>query len=649
MAQKHLDRLTAVDASFLVQEKSNSHMHIGAVIVVEGSAPPFDDFIEQIQSRLHMVPRYRQKLAWPPGESGRPLWIDDPSFNISYHVRHTALPHPGSEEQLLNLAARIASQQLDRSKPLWEMWIVEGLEGNRFALINKTHHALVDGVSGVDLATVLFDLQQKPPATSTDLEPWAPQPEPSGAELIAAGMRDAARGVFGIANRVLRYAQRPDRAIDDAREAIEGVGELAWAGLNPAPPTPLNVEIGPHRKLAISRQALDDFKTVKNAFGGTVNDVVLTVVSGALRKWLRSRGVRTEGLELRALVPVSIRAEDEHGALGNRIAVMRGPLPVYIKDPVARLRFVKQSMDGLKESKQAVGAEVLAGVQQLAPPTVLAQASRVNFSTRLFNLIVTNVPGPQFPLYVLGHRLLNLYPIAFLPQDHALAIAIMSYDGEVNFGLLADYDALPEADELADGIGEALAELVELARKRGPAPVKEAKPLGRKKVVGGKSKSAKKAAGSAAAAPAKEAKGESAPESPAAKPKSKSKPKATPEAPAAKSKSKSKSKTKAKSKSKPKQKPKAATAVAAEPATAAKAKATAGVRAASTEKAAPRAETRSATTAKAAEAAPAAAAVSTAADGEGNAPSLGLPSAGTRRPSSGPAAGMRAARRSRPK
>ena len=579
MAQKHLDRLTAVDASFLVQEKSNSHMHIGAVIVVEGSAPPFQEFSAEIESRLHMVPRYRQKLVWPPGDSGRPLWIDDPTFNIAYHVRHTALPHPGSEQQLLELAARIASQQLDRSKPLWEMWVVEGLEGNRFAIINKSHHALVDGVSGVDLATVLFDLEPKPATSHAELEPWSPQPEPSAAELVAAGLRDAARGVFGIAGRVLKYAQHPDRALDDAREAVEGVGEFAWAGLNPAPPTPLNVEIGPHRRLAVTREQLADFKVVKNAFGGTVNDVVLTVVSGALRRWMHTRGFRTEGVELRALVPVSIRTKEEHGEFGNRIAVMRGPLPIYIKDPVARLHSVKQSMDGLKESKQAVGAEVLAGVQQLAPPTVLAQASRINFSTRLFNLIVTNVPGPQFPLYVLGRKLQNLYPIAFLPQNHSLAIAIMSYDGEVNFGLLADYDAIPDVNDLAEGISESLAELVALAAKRNrskaaqpPAAIKPAK----------------------AAKPAKPAK--------AAKPKVKTK--------AAKPKVKAAAKSEPKLKAKPK-----LAAPAPEPAKQPARK--------------PAAKTQ----------------VSTPAAANGNSPSLGLPAAGTARPSGGPAAGMRAARR----
>jgi WS/DGAT/MGAT family acyltransferase len=253
--------------------------------------------------------------------------------------------------------------------------------------------------------------------------------------------------------------------VAQARDAVEGLGEIVWAGLNPAPETPLNVEIGPHRRFVGVRCRLADFKAVKDAFGGTVNDVVLTVVSGALREWLRSRGVRTEGMELRALVPVSIRGEHERGELGNRIAAMRGPLPVYVPDPIERLRTVRAQMDGLKESKQAVGAEVLAGVQSFAPPTVLAQAARINFSTRLFNLIVTNVPGPQFPLYVRGREMQDVFPVAFLPKDHALAVAIMSYNGGLNFGLLGDYDALPDIDAIAEGLESSISELVDLARR----------------------------------------------------------------------------------------------------------------------------------------------------------------------------------------
>jgi WS/DGAT/MGAT family acyltransferase len=296
-------------------------------------------------------------------------------------------------------------------------------------------------------------------------EPWVPAAEPSAAQLAARGIKGLVRTPFELGGKALNAAAHPNRTLEVAREAIEGIGEVAWAGLNPAPETPLNVPIGPHRRFVFVRHDLADFKRVKDALGGTVNDVVLAVVAGALRQWLRSRGVRTEGVELRALVPVSIRAEDQHHTMGNRIAAMRGPLPVYVEDPVARLAVVREAMDGLKDSKQAVGAEVLAGVQSFAPPTVLAQASRINFSTRLFNLIVTNVPGPQFPLYLLGRQLEDLFPIAFLPRDHSLAIAVMSYNGGMDFGLLGDYDAMPDLDELGRDLEVALEELLVAAKK----------------------------------------------------------------------------------------------------------------------------------------------------------------------------------------
>jgi diacylglycerol O-acyltransferase / wax synthase len=465
MAQQHGDRLTAMDAAFLAQEGPDAHMHIGAVALFAGPPPGYEDLCNHIRGRLHLVPRYRQKLAIPPLETGRPLWVDDPNFNLEYHVRHTALPHPGSEEQLRALAARIHSQRLDRNKPLWELWLVQGLEDGRFALISKTHHSLVDGISGVDLATVIFDLEAVPQPVLHEGEPWSPQPEPSSAQLAARGVAGLVRAPLSIAARAAGAAARPQTTLQTAREAIEGLAEVAWAGLNPAPETPLNVPIGPHRRLAFVPNELSDFKFVKNELGGTVNDVVLTVVAGGLRRWLQSRGVRVEGLELRGLVPVSTRTADQRNQLGNRLTVMRGPLPVYIADPVARLRVVRRAMDGLKESKQAVGAEVLTSLEQFAPPTILAQASRLNFSTRFFNLLVTNVPGPQIPLYVLGRQLEDLYPVAFLPRDHALAVAIMSYNGRLDFGLLADYDAMPDLDELAGYFAEARDEIVGAARK----------------------------------------------------------------------------------------------------------------------------------------------------------------------------------------
>jgi WS/DGAT/MGAT family acyltransferase len=262
----------------------------------------------------------------------------------------------------------------------------------------------------------------------------------------------------------VQAVQHPERTLHAARESVEAIGEVVWAGMNPAPEVPLNVPIGPHRRIQNVQASLDDFKTVKKTFGGTVNDVVLAVVAGAMRTWLRSRGVRTEGMELVALVPMSIRSEADMDAGGNRIAAMRGPLPVYVEDPVERLRVVRESMAGVKDSKQALGAEVIAGLQDFAPPTLLAQASRLNFSTRLFNMIVTNVPGPQFPLYLLGRELEELIPVAFLPQNHALAVAIMSYNGKVDFALLGDYDAMPDIDFVGEAISDSLAELVDAAK-----------------------------------------------------------------------------------------------------------------------------------------------------------------------------------------
>jgi WS/DGAT/MGAT family acyltransferase len=464
MPARHLDRLTAIDASFLHQEGPVSHMHIGALVIAEGPPPKYDDLLDSVRRRLHMVPRYRQRLVFPPASSGRPLWTDDTDFNVEYHVRHTALPSPGSHEQLMNLCGRVFSQQLDRSKPLWEMWLMEGLDDGSFALLTKAHHAMIDGIAGVDLATVLFDLGPDPTPVDESMDPWVAEPSPNPGDLLRAGAAGMAKASIAVTVKALAALRTPDRALLEARTAAEGIGEIAWAGLNPAPATPLNVEIGPHRRFATVVSELSDFKLVKNAFGGTVNDVVLAVVAGALRTWLRARGVRTEGMELRALVPVSVRVEDERGAAGNRLAAMRGPLPVWVDDPVERLGVVREAMADLKESKQAIGAEVLSNVQNFAPPTVLAQASRINFSTRLFNMLVTNIPGPQFPLYVAGRKMHTVFPIAFLPKDHALAIAIMSYDGHMNFGLLGDYDALYDLDELAVAIEGALAELVSLAR-----------------------------------------------------------------------------------------------------------------------------------------------------------------------------------------
>ncbi len=480
-AQEHLQPLSALDRAFLFQESPTRHMHIGAVAIFEGPAPSFAELREHLRARLDRVPRYRQKLAEPPGAVGRLLWIDDPTFNIDYHLRHNAIPSPGDESALRRLVGRIYSQRLDRNKPLWEMLLVEGLEGDRFALITKTHHAVVDGIRGVDILTALFDAEREP-VTEAPPSAWVPRPEPSAAELAAASATEATRELVELPVRALGALTDPARL----RRVAERVGGEALSLVRPAPPSPLNAKIGPHRRVAFADAQLEDLRLVKQAFGGTVNDVVLAVVAGALRAWMHQRGLRTEGVELRAAVPVSTRSgEEQEGALGNRITQLVVPLPVDIGDPVARLRLVQEAMGRLTASREALGAKVIAGTQDFAPPTILAQSARVSFSARAYNLIVTNVPGPQVPLYLLGRELERIYPLGYLSADRALAVAAMSYHGRVGFGLVADYDLLADLEAVAEGIEDSLAELVALAgrreRRRATAPAKDARPKARAK------------------------------------------------------------------------------------------------------------------------------------------------------------------------
>ncbi len=454
------ERLTPADALFLHLENDNTHMHVASVTIFEG-AVDYQAALDEVSRRLHLVPRFRQKLAFVPFDQGRPVWVDDPHFNIEYHLRHTALPEPGDEEQLKRLVGRVMSQSLDRDKPLWEIWLVDKLVGDRFAMIAKTHHCLVDGVSGADLTAVLLDLSPEPPKLET--QPWTPKQQPSPMTMLTDALRERLTEPVEIA-RVARAAFRtPRRVLKQGTEFLEAMGALAWAGLNPAPKTDLNTSVGPHRRVEFVRASLSDFKMIKNALGGTVNDVVLAVVSGALRRFLINRGVDTRGLELKAMVPVSTRAEGEAGALGNRVASMAAPLPVYEEEPALRLAIVKEAMNDVKSSKQAVGAEMIMSLSGFAPPTILGQAARLQASQRLVNLLVTNVPGPQFPLYSQGHKLVDLFPIAPLGSNQALNVAVMSYDGHLGFGLLADYDAIPDLAVFADGLEKSIAELLEAA------------------------------------------------------------------------------------------------------------------------------------------------------------------------------------------
>jgi diacylglycerol O-acyltransferase len=458
------DRLTALDTTFLhLEDGSTSHMHLGGVMLFEGDPPAYDDLIAAIERRLHLVPRYRQRLVFPPFRLAEPEWADDPHFNLEFHVRHTALPRPGGERQLRALAGRVFSQRMDRDRPLWEMWLVERVEGNRFAVISKTHHALVDGISGVDIATVLFDPEPVAADAGRPPRPWIPRPLPPPAEAFASSLAHSVLAPAAAVRSALDRASRPAELLDAAMTAAGGMRAMLSTVLHPAPPTPYNVPIGPHRRFTWVDSQLDEVKGVKKALGGTVNDVVLAAVSGALRRHLRRRGVDVDDLALIAMVPVSVRSDIERGALGNKVSSMFAPLPVNIADPVERLHKVSDSMRGLKEGGQAVGAAMLTQISGLAPPTILAQATRLAAASRTFNLTVTNVPGPQIPFYMLGHKLLEIAPFVPLAAEHALGIAIISYNGNLCFGLAGDYDVLHDIEDVAHDLRAELRALVAAA------------------------------------------------------------------------------------------------------------------------------------------------------------------------------------------
>ena len=463
------DRLSALDSAFLhLEDDSTAHMHVASVMVFEGKAPTPQELIDHVLSRLHLVPRYRQRLAYVPLGQGRPIWTDDPHFNPRYHIRHTALPRPADEAALKQLAGRLFSQRLDRSKPLWEIWLVQRMAGGRFALIAKTHHALVDGISGVDITTVLFDAAAEPVATARPPAPWTARPLPGAAKLLGEALLERTTVPAEMTRGARALLRAPRRAALQLKDNLASIGATTIAGVSaPAPPSPFNVDIGPHRRYTFLDGDLAQFKAIKASLGGTLNDVVLASVSLALGRYLRAQGHDTEGLTLKAMVPVSVRADMDRKshppALGNQVAAMWAPLPVGEEDPVACLRQIARAMNDLKESGQAVGAQVLIDLAGFAPPTILSQAARLQARQRFFNLVVTNVPGPQFPLYLLGRRLQVLYPVVPLARRQALGIAVMSYDGHLGFGLLADYDALPELERLARDLRWAVSALARAA------------------------------------------------------------------------------------------------------------------------------------------------------------------------------------------
>ena len=443
-------RISALDASFLHLEKAGARLHVASVTVVDGPAPQYDELREHIESRLHLVPRFRQRLAHIPLDQGRPVWVDDPHFNLRYHLRHAGLPAPGSEEQLKNLAGRVFAQRLDSTKPLWELLLVDGLHDDRFALIAKSHHALVDGISAVDITGVLFDDDPAASSLPAPRTPWVARPLPSPAQLLSDALIERATRPAELARSARAVVRGPRQLLRGTRDGLQAMGALAFAGLGPPSSTPLNVKIGPHRRYTWVDAELAELQRVKDSLGGTVNDAVLAVVAGALGRFLRHRGVDTDGLALRALVPVSVRAESEQGALGNEVAPMWVQLPVGIEDPVRQHAAIRDATAQMEDERQAIGARTLTELAGFASPTIMSQAARLQQRQRFADLVVTNVPGPQQPLYLLGRRLRALYPVVPLAGRQALGVAVMSYDGRLGFGLLGDYDAMADLDTLAD-------------------------------------------------------------------------------------------------------------------------------------------------------------------------------------------------------
>ena len=461
------DRLSALDVSFLYLEEPTTPMHVGGLAVFQ---PPeegfdYDRLVALIEDRISLVPRYRQKIRSVPGHLANPVWVDDADFDISFHVRRSALPRPGSDAQLRELVGRLMSRRLDRHRPLWEMYLVEGLQEGRIAVITKTHHAMVDGVSAVDIGQVILDVTPTPRDVPDEL--WMPQAPPSTLGLVVDAVAELVRRPPAVMDTVRMGVLDLRATAGKLAGAVGGLAAAARVAARPAPDTPLNVPIGEQRRFGVARTDLDDYKRVRKAHGGTVNDVVLATVAGALRGWLLSRGESvTSGTTVRAMVPVSVRPESEQGALGNRVSSYLVDLPVGEPDPVVRLSQVSYAMKGHKESGQSVGADALVALSGFSPPTLHSLGARAanSLSRRLFNLVVTNVPGPQFPLYAAGAQLVEMFPVVPLAKSQALCIGLTSYNGGVYYGLNADRDALPDVDVIGSLLEESLAELVDTVK-----------------------------------------------------------------------------------------------------------------------------------------------------------------------------------------
>ena len=456
-----MDRLSALDSEFVATEDGVVHMHIAGVCVFDGPPARFDDALALLESKLHLMPRYRQRVRSVPLGLGWPVWADDPHFDPRYHLRHTALPAPGDDADLCRLIGRLMSQPLDRARPLWETWLVEGLEGGRWAFVCKVHHAMVDGIAGVQLLEALLDLT---PSTTIDAPvPWQPRPEPPGAVKVLDAWAGLGADSLRLLGRRFRAAVRPTEAARDVLADAEGLARLA-SHLVPARPISIEGPIGPHRAWAHSSVSLSDVKAVREVFGGTVNDVALAAVAGGYRELLASRGDDLDRAVVRALIPVSTRGSGRERT-GNRVTAMLLELPVSCADPVERLALVREQMARTKESHMAEAGGAVISAADLAPPMIAGAATRLGMRSmrRLgqysVHTVVTNVPGPQIPLYCLGHEMLEYIP--FVPIFHGVRVgtAVLSYNGRLSIGVTGDYTTAPDVGVLAHAAARGVEDL----------------------------------------------------------------------------------------------------------------------------------------------------------------------------------------------
>lgn len=458
-----MDRMSPLDAMFLHAEDGIVHMHIASLALFEGPAPTFAELAAAIAAKLPLVPRYRQKVRFVPLDLGRPVWVDDPSFDLAYHVRHTALPPPGTDDDLRELMGRVMAQELDRRKPLWEAWMVEGLPAGRWGLISKVHHSMVDGVSGTDLMTVMLDSTPEPSEPVVDT--WVPEREPPAARLAVDALASLARSPYEQLRAMRAATRAPRAALRSAGEVARGLAAFA-RDIAPTPPSSLEGPIGPHRRWTWTSTTLDEIRRVRGALGGTVNDVVLAAIAGGFREILLHRGEDPTAAEIRTLVPVSVRAPDQHGQYNNLVSAMVATLPVHLSDPVERLAAVRAEIARLRAAHESEAGQAVTKVAEWAFPTAVAAATRAavrlerRFAQRNVTTVTTNVPGPPFTLYAAGRRMTDYLPYVPIAHGTRVGVAILSYDGSVAFGITGDYDTAADIAVLAKGIEASMGELL---------------------------------------------------------------------------------------------------------------------------------------------------------------------------------------------